>query len=145
MHRYRVVLLIFSAALLVACESEERRRGMVAANAGAIQQAREIQSALAHSRRCPDDLTGWKRPDGLRRLEKEVFTADMHYWMYFTCDDDLSFDVGVKYDMDSGTSVSGRETGSLEITYGHFTATNRLKIAPSDDADLIAARVVREQ
>jgi hypothetical protein len=145
MRKHWVVVLFASAVLLPGCGSEGRRRVMEAAIVGAIQQAREIQSVLAHSSRCPDELAGWKRPNGLRRLEKEIFTPDMHYRMYFTCNDDLSFDVAVKYDMDSGTFVSGRETGLLEITYGHFTATRKLKIALSDDAALIAARVVRDQ
>ena len=139
-------ILVSVSMLLVACGSSEPvRREMVAANASAIQKAREIQSLLKQTKKCPADLDGWNRPDGLSRLEKEFLTPDMHYWMYFTCDENLSFNFTVKYDMDDGTFVSGRDTGPLEITYGHFTDSRTLEILPSDDPAAVAMRVVDER
>jgi hypothetical protein len=117
---------------------------MVAANVSAIELARQIQSQLASSRKCPTQLPGFIQPNGIGRLERKP-SQDLPYWLYFTCDGDLRFDLTVSYSIDSGTALSGREVGPLEISYGHFSELRTLNVLPSDDPASIAVRVVRDQ
>jgi hypothetical protein len=135
---------ISSLALLPGCGSETEKRQMVAANVQAIELARRIQSQLASDRKCPAQLAGFNQPNGIGRFERKP-TPDLPYWLHFKCQDDLTFDLTVAYSFDSGTGLSGRDVGPLEISYGHFSEARTLKVLPADDPALIAARVVREQ
>lgn len=145
MHKICLTLVSISMFLVACSRSEERTRGMVAANASAIREARKFQSLLAQTMTCPVELAGWTRSNDVEPLGKRFGTEDVQFWMRLVCRDDLSFVVVLQYDVDSGTWVSGHETGSLEIKYGHHTALQTLQIAASDDPVDVAARVVREQ
>jgi hypothetical protein len=147
MRKLCLTLMTISVFLVACGRSEERTRGMVVANAGAIQEARKIQSLLAQTKRCPVELEGWTRSANSHEVELEIWlgTKEERFPMWLDCHEDLSFTIVLKYDMDSGTWVSGGETGALEIAYGHFTAIRTLEISSSDDSAEIAARVVREQ
>ena len=136
--------LALTSCLLMGCDTEDQRQGMIAANVRAIQEARKTQAEIATTRKCPDALAGWQRSrDGLW-LETTAGTAKAQYQLRFECQPDLEFSLAVRYSFDSGTYVGGRDTGPLEITYGHFTAPRTIKIAPTDDAAVVATRVVDE-
>jgi hypothetical protein len=69
----------------------------------------------------------------------------MQYVLSFDCSQpDLSFGILVKYSFDSGLWVLDGAAGPLEIEHGHFTAPRTFTIASTDDAAVVAARVVYE-
>jgi hypothetical protein len=78
-------------------------------------------------------------------LRQTITVREEDFWLTLICRDDLSFSVVLKYDLDSGTFVSGREKGPLEIMYGHFTDSRTLEIFPSDEPAAVAERVVNER
>jgi hypothetical protein len=132
--------------LLIACGLDEpTRRRMVAANVNAIEEARNVQSLMAQTKKCPHELAGWSRSNEHSPLTKEPGTGGTLFWMYFVCEGDSDFVISVKYDMDDGIWVSGHETGPLEIDFGDMSERKTLEIAQSDDPAAIATRVVREQ
>ena len=135
---------ILVSCLLVACGLDDQRQGMIAANIHAIEQARMVQSVLAETRECPNTLAGWKRDTDTGPLMTVAGTEKVQYRMRLECREDLAFHITVKYGMDSGTFVSGRDTGPLEVSYGHHTEMRSIEISAEDDASEIATRVVHE-
>jgi hypothetical protein len=124
------------------CSTENERQGMIAANVRAIQEARKIQAEIAATRECPDDLVGWQRDRDPASAAPTLEIAD--YTLIFECESNLEFAITVKYSFDSGTFVTGRASGPLEISYGHFTDMHSIEITAADDAAAVASRVVRE-
>jgi hypothetical protein len=117
---------------------------MVLANAHAIQEARKIQTRLAATQKCPDELAGWKRSSVVGPLRTMAGTKEASYPMAFDCLDDLSFEITIKYGLDSGTWVSGKAAGPIEISYEDRTGIRTIEISWADDATDLATKVVRE-
>src|SRR5262245_33640210 len=145
MHKLLVSLISISPLLFACGLDEGKRRGMVAANVSAIQGARKLQSLLAHTRKCPNDVEGWTRSSNLDGFRKLAGTERASYRMVLVCEESLEFVISVRYDIDDGTVVTGRETGLLEITDGIYSDSRKLQISPSDDPADVALRVVDGQ
>jgi hypothetical protein len=135
--------LLWVASVLCACGDGAKSRA--AANVHAILEARKFQRLLTQSERCPDTMPGWGRDDRSRRLVQTIRANGVLYGLRISCDDGRRFTVVLKYGMDSGTWITGSDKGSLEIMYGHFSDTRKLKILATDDPVAIANRVVNER
>jgi hypothetical protein len=135
---------LISCVTLQGCSVEDERRGRVVANAVAIREARKIQDEISRTLKCPDELAGWKSGQrAIPSLVTHAGTQEAQFLLRFHCFDDLTFNITVVYSFDSDSSVSGSTKGPLEVTYGHFTDQHTLNVSPSDDADAVAAKVVR--
>jgi hypothetical protein len=136
---------LISSVTLQGCSVEEERRGRIMANAVAIREAQKIQDEISRTLKCPSELAGWSSDQrALSRLVTHAGTQEAQFLLRYECfDDGLEFYITVVYSFDSESSVSGSTKGPLEVTYGHFTAPHTLTVSRSDDADAVAARVVR--
>jgi hypothetical protein len=114
---------------------------MVDVNAYAIVTARTLRQEIRDVQKCPNTIESWETDtrEVFRRFGKQGF------YLGFDCHEDLSFVIWIKYDMDSGTHITGAPNKPIEVRYGHFTDSKVVAVQDTDDARLVAEYVVREQ
>jgi hypothetical protein len=138
----RAASLLLVCRVLSACTPiEEEEQAQLMAVTHAIAEGRRIQARAAGSGKCPDTLPGWKLDQWKENLQTRAGTKRVSYKLSLECKD-LEFSILVAYSFDSASYVSGRATGPLQVTYGHFTAPCAFEVSAADDIAAAATKAV---
>lgn len=131
--KYLLILIAFLTLLLSFCsytinQSQDRVR---AVDEFVINSALEVREYIIENGRCPIMLKGWGKANDNGDYQLEIRHGTMS--TFFKCDGDLSYNYIVKYSMDSGIYLSGKNDSDIELTYGHFTDHKKLNICENSE------------
>jgi hypothetical protein len=117
------------------------------ANKFAIYEAVEFQKYLEEEGNCPLNLESWNSlvTLGEYQFQKNIQDSKESIPVYYSCKDDLTFSIWVRYGIDSDLSIKGGQKTNLEITYGHFSDPKKLIIDSSLDKSELNRLLLNEK
>ena len=96
------------------------------ANAFGINEGIRTRDFINKNSTCPENLVGWSSESRRSKFQYEISIpkderAGRAIPIWYTCDENLDFEIFVRHSIDSSIWVTGGKEKNIKIQYGHFT------------------------
>ncbi len=124
------------------------------ANEFGIYESLRVREHLNTHNKCPENMPDWRSKSRRPEYDYEIWipkNAKVHKSvpLWYQCDDNLDFEIWIRYGIDADLTITGGRQKNLTIRYGHFTEFQYLELEEGiSDAEvrrlLSEERIIRE-
>ena len=117
----------------------KHQKAMRSADKFALESSFQLLEHFNGNDECPERPSGWE--EGKYNDRNKIELKMGWYRLTYSCSPNLSFTISVLYSFDSGSHISGKPGGPIEIQYGHFTSPEKLSLSYSNEIELTLNKI----
>ena len=126
------------------------KKAIEEANLFSVLEGVKAQNFIINNGECPNLGKLWNIQNNLPEYDYKIYIPNNENSrekvpVWFKCDEELNFNIWVRYSIDSDLAIVGGINRELKIRYGHFTERKVLTISPQLNEGGIKKLLAREK